>query len=168
MLRLTVCVTGASGFIGRRLVERLCGLGFSVRVITRRTDHPWPVGVEVLQGDLADPHCPVTRLVKDCNIVFHCAGEIRNVSTMRALHVEGTRRLLKIACNEAKRNGKPLHWVQLSSVGVYGPPLGAANAERVVTEDSPMNPVGEYELTKLLADEEAKLIHLAAQQNRNK
>ncbi|TAK90616.1 MAG: NAD-dependent epimerase/dehydratase family protein [Burkholderiaceae bacterium] len=152
MLRLKVCVTGASGFIGRRLVERLCVAGFSVRVISRRTDHSWPVGVEVLQGDLSDPHCPVTQLVKDCAVVFHCAGEIRNVSTMRGLHVEGTRRLLTAALNEARRNGKPLHWVQLSSVGVYGPPSGAANAERVVTEDSPLNPVGEYEITKLLSD----------------
>ena len=60
---------------------------------------------------------------------------------MRALHVDGTQRLLTAAA------GKVGHWVQLSSDGVYG-----LYREGGVTEDTPLNPQGEYEVTKSESD----------------
>jgi nucleoside-diphosphate-sugar epimerase len=56
---------------------------------------------------------------------------------MRALHVDATRKLAEAA------SGRIRHWVQLSSVGVYGS-LKAG----IVTEESALNPIGEYEVTK--------------------
>ncbi|MBF4622170.1 SDR family oxidoreductase [Clavibacter sp. VKM Ac-2542] len=51
-------VTGATGYIGGRLVPRLLDAGFRVRVLVRDprrlTDVPWRDDVEVVQGDLAD------------------------------------------------------------------------------------------------------------------
>jgi nucleoside-diphosphate-sugar epimerase len=61
---------------------------------------------------------------------------------MPAVHVEGTRRLIRAA------EGKLQRWVQLSSVGVYGPQRNG-----VVTEESPMRPCGVYEKTKTMSDE---------------
>ena len=60
---------------------------------------------------------------------------------MRALHVDATRRLTEAAARRIR------HWVQLSSVGVYGP---VASGE--IMEDSAFNPVGEYEITKAESD----------------
>jgi uncharacterized protein YbjT (DUF2867 family) len=52
-----VLVTGASGYIGGRLVPRLLEEGWSVRVLTRRprslAGRPWASSVEVAQGDVS-------------------------------------------------------------------------------------------------------------------
>ncbi len=55
---MRVLVTGATGYIGGRLVPRLMAKGHQVRCIARNParleGHPWP-GVEIVQGDLGDP-----------------------------------------------------------------------------------------------------------------
>lgn len=51
-----VLVTGATGFIGRRLVRALLGEGFSVRCMVRRPDADLPDGVELVTGDLLERH----------------------------------------------------------------------------------------------------------------
>ncbi len=52
---MTILVTGASGRVGRPLVEQLVKRGASVRVLTRDpAKTKFPAGVEVVQGDLLD------------------------------------------------------------------------------------------------------------------
>ncbi len=55
---MRVLVTGATGYIGGRLVPRLLAKGHSVRCLARNPHRlegrPWP-GVEVVAGDLGDP-----------------------------------------------------------------------------------------------------------------
>jgi uncharacterized protein YbjT (DUF2867 family) len=54
---MTILVTGATGSIGRHVVAGLLAAGASVRVLTRRPEAAgFPAEVEVLAGDLADPH----------------------------------------------------------------------------------------------------------------
>ncbi|MEV0606981.1 SDR family oxidoreductase [Polymorphospora rubra] len=52
-------VTGATGYIGGRLVPRLLARDHRVRCLTRRAtrlrDVPWAADVEIAEGDLADP-----------------------------------------------------------------------------------------------------------------
>jgi uncharacterized protein YbjT (DUF2867 family) len=54
-----VLVTGATGYIGGRLVPRMLAAGYQVRVLVRTPqrlqDVPWAGDVEVVQGDLTDP-----------------------------------------------------------------------------------------------------------------
>ncbi|MHB8185999.1 MAG: SDR family oxidoreductase [Dermatophilaceae bacterium] len=56
--RPLVLVTGATGYIGGRLVPELIATGFRVRVIARRprhlADREWHDRVEIVQGDAAD------------------------------------------------------------------------------------------------------------------
>ena len=51
-------VTGATGYIGGRLVPQLLAAGFHVRVVARRpqnlADREWYDQVDVVQGDAAD------------------------------------------------------------------------------------------------------------------
>ena len=53
-----VLVTGATGYIGGRLVPELLAAGFRVRVMTRQprhlADRQWHGQVEIVQGDAAD------------------------------------------------------------------------------------------------------------------
>jgi nucleoside-diphosphate-sugar epimerase len=150
---MKVAITGASGFVGRRLLGFLLRQGLEISVLSRSPRKPFPAQVRVVTGDLRSSDCPNEALLDGADVLVHCAGEIRDVAAMRSVHVGGTQRLIESALAHAARRGRPMHWVQLSSVGAYGPPRGAASEERIVTEESALSPVGEYEVTKTQADE---------------
>jgi nucleoside-diphosphate-sugar epimerase len=140
---MIVSVTGATGFIGTRLVKKLVAQGNTVRMLTRsrsRADH-LPGSVEVFVGELSSGAGDLSAFVENSDIVYHLAGEISRAEAMRSLHVDGTRALVKAA---ERRVG---HWVQLSSVGAYGPVH-----EGVVDESRPCAPRGDYETTKAESD----------------
>jgi nucleoside-diphosphate-sugar epimerase len=147
-------VTGASGFIGRRLVTKLLSAGATVTVLTRGESLAEFEGrVRFVRADLCHPEDDLRPLIEGCDTLFSCAGELYRPERMAALHVGGTRRLLAVAEADASNRATPLHWVNLSSVGAYGPPRGRPSDARVVTEEYPPAPVGEYEITKTRADE---------------
>src|ERR1035437_5797385 len=62
---MRVLVTGATGYIGGRLVPRLLARGHRLRCVARNPSrlegHPWP-GVEIVQGDLEDPEATAQAL----------------------------------------------------------------------------------------------------------
>lgn len=138
---MIVSITGARGFIGRRLAAAHAERGDEVRVLTRTVDCTLPNGYTAFVGDLAVPDTVPAAFLDGAEVFYHCAGELRNESAMAAVNVGGTRRLLGLAPGRIHR------WVQLSSVGVYGPRRAGA-----VYEDAPLNPANTYERTKAEAD----------------
>jgi nucleoside-diphosphate-sugar epimerase len=136
-----VSITGGSGFIGRALMKRHSALGDDVRVLSRNNSNEEMDGVEVVVGDLTQDGRYLDELVSSVDVLYHCAGEVSAEKEMHAVHVDGTRRLVEAASGNIGR------WVQLSSVGAYG-----YRRDGVVTERSPENPVGTYEITKTDAD----------------
>jgi nucleoside-diphosphate-sugar epimerase len=146
------CVTGASGFVGKRLVDQLMSEGFLVRVLTHNRKRTFPDGVEIFYADLASTSCNLKNFFSECDLFFHCAGDIKTTVNMHALHVDGVKRLLKAFCDEIDLTGHPIHWVQLSSVGVYGKSINKSSKVRKITESSKIDPYGEYEITKAKAD----------------
>jgi nucleoside-diphosphate-sugar epimerase len=137
---MIAAVTGGTGFIGRALVQRLLSSHrFSeVRVLTR--GRPVLAGVRVYCADLVRD--PLEGFVRGADVVFHCAGEVREKSVMRKLHVQGTERLVSAA------RGQIRLWVQLSSVGAYG----GALRKGIVDENCPVAPDSDYEVTKVESD----------------
>jgi nucleoside-diphosphate-sugar epimerase len=138
---MTVLVTGATGFIGRHLVEKLLGRGSSVRVMTRDPDRlpsRWRGRVDVVAGSLLDKGSQEAA-TKGVGLVYHLAGEIRDPSSMRAVNVEAVRGLLEAAVLAGVKRV-----VHVSSVGVIG-----AVEPGVVTEETPCRPRTLYERTKL-------------------
>jgi len=71
--RPRVLVTGATGYVGGRLVPRLLERGFSVRLLVRdpaRLDSSrWP-GVEVVRGDVLDP-ATLAPALAGCSVAFY-------------------------------------------------------------------------------------------------
>jgi len=149
---MRAAVTGASGFIGRVLVEQLLTRGWEVTVLSRRPpQETQAANLHYVQGDLCATGTHLTELLRSKDVLFHCAGELYRPDIMEAVHVGGTRNLLT-AMERLSPSPRP-HWIQLSSVGAYGPPQHGAAEARSITESDPPRPVGPYETTKTRADE---------------
>lgn len=141
---MIVGITGGIGFIGKVLVLRHLAIGDTVRLLTRRLSYDMasPNSVQVFHGDLTGPVEFLIPFVDGIDVLYHCAGEIKNQTKMYSVNVKGTENL----CLAANRRIE--HWVQLSSVGAYGPQYSG-----IVTEETPLNPVGIYEKTKTKSDQ---------------
>ncbi|MFN3228211.1 MAG: NAD-dependent epimerase/dehydratase family protein, partial [Hyphomicrobiales bacterium] len=113
---MRVAVTGGTGFIGRALVESLSRDGITVHILTRRAKDTFSVPIRAFHADLTDPHSCLGPFLNGVDTLYHCAGELRDPKAMRALHVDGTGRLIDAATSAGIKC-----WVQLSSVGAYGP-----------------------------------------------
>jgi nucleoside-diphosphate-sugar epimerase len=146
---MKVLVTGASGFVGQKLIIKLLSEGHDVRVLTRKNKNNFPSNIKVFIGDLINDDLNLKSILKDCDIVFNCIGEINNKEKMWSTHVDASHKLfLAFIKNNLVKNK---HWIQLSSVGAYGPPLFASQY-RIVKESTQCKPKGEYEYTKTEAD----------------
>lgn len=122
-------VTGASGFIGGRLAERLVSEGHQVRCLVRTgsdTAALEQLGVELAVGDLTSARS-LARAVGGCNYVFHCGALVSDWATTQEItqtNVHGTRSLL-----EACANASVQRFIHFSTTDVYGHPDGAAIEE---------------------------------------
>ena len=149
-MTIRIAMTGGRGFIGRRVVQRLIGAGYGVRLGTRRT-HAL-AGTEQTHIDLRQPSDEaLAELLDGCDLLIHLAGIIGDETDMRSVHVEGTEALARAAFDRG------IAMIHLSSCGVYGP-----RRDGLVTETSPFNPVGPYEATK--ADGECRVRKAAEEQ----
>ncbi|MFF1573066.1 SDR family oxidoreductase [Leifsonia sp. NPDC058292] len=76
----TALVTGATGYIGGRLVPRLLADGFAVRVLARSPqkliDVPWADDVGIVQGDLHDADS-VKAAMRDVDVVYYLVHSMR-------------------------------------------------------------------------------------------
>lgn len=113
-----VLVTGGTGFIGGRLVERLMlEHDVDVRVLVRNPATAVRVArfpVEIVVGDLTDGGS-VRDAVRGCDTVLHCAHDSSTARGHWASGYEGTH-LLARACLDAGVS----RMVHLSSFVVYG------------------------------------------------
>lgn len=130
-----VLVTGASGFLGGRLVERMLkDPRWSVRAMAHRPGKAVRLArheVEIVWADLLKPE-ELRRAVEGMDAVVHCAYGT-DATAARAATVDGSRLLLQAAQEAGVKR-----FVHVSTIGVhsYSPPPA-------VTEDSPCVPSGD-------------------------
>lgn len=150
---MKVAITGGTGFIGRKLIEVLKKQNYEINVITRTNNFNDP-NINYYICDLTSNTTNYDEFLDGVSVIYHCAGEINDKKLMHYVHVDGTSRLLHAVSKQIKLTNRQIHWVQLSSVGAYGPPTnGQANQQRIVDEQTLCAPLGEYEVTKTIADE---------------
>lgn len=157
-----ILVTGAAGFIGSHLCERLLGQGERVLGVDCLTDFYDPAlkrrnlarldaqhGFRFLEADLRT--ADIGSILEDVDAVFHLAAQAGVRSSWGSQfhgyashNVEATQRLLE-ACVERERSLR--RFVYASSSSVYG------DAPRFPTsEDDPKLPISPYGVTKLAGE----------------
>ena len=160
-----VLVTGAGGFIGSHLTERLVQLGAQTRAFVRYSStgswgwldqSPHKNDIEVVLGDIRDADT-VAHALGDVEIVFHLAALIAIPYSYHAplsyvrTNVEGTLNILQ----GAQRAGSEVV-VHTSTSEVYG------TARTVpIDENHPLQGQSPYSASKIGADKIAESFHLS-------
>jgi len=154
----TAVVTGAGGFIGSHLVERLLADGWQVRALVRYHSSPswgWleglrargAGGLEVVRGDITDP-AQMRELLAGQEVVFHLAALISVAYSFQAprtffeANAMGTVNLAEAAREEGVRR-----FVLMSSSEVYGSAL-----EVPIAESHPFQAQSPYAASKIAAE----------------
>lgn len=144
----TVCVTGATGFLGGHLVRRLLALGACVTVLARSPEKLPPDCASkliVVPGDLSSV-AALEQAVRDCDFIFHCAANVATWdqrANYDAANVEGVCNLISaINCAPHDRLRRLVH---VSTLDVYGLPVESADE----TMPLPTNPFGYGESKRL-------------------
>ena len=97
-----VLITGATGFIGRRLAHQLLDEGYEVTVLARESAHAADLahrGARVIEGDLSQSLL-IENAMDDVDGVFHLAAACDlggELGPMRRINVEGTRNIINAA-----------------------------------------------------------------------
>jgi UDP-glucose 4-epimerase len=163
----TVMVTGADGFIGSHLVERLVAEGANVRAFclyNSRGTAGWldeiptatRAGLDIRFGDIRDARF-VETATQGNEIVFHLAALIAIPYSYVAAesfidtNVRGTLNVL-----EAARSVGVGRVIQVSTSEVYGTP-----AELPIRETHPLQAQSPYAASKVAADQLALSFHLS-------
>jgi len=125
-----VAVTGATGFIGGALAQRLATAGWRIRVLVRPTSSRRRlagVAADLVVGDLGDLDS-LRRFVYQAEAVVHCAGAVRGASQAHfdRVNVEGVARLVHAAAGE---HPAP-RFLLISSLAAREPRLSAYAASK--------------------------------------
>lgn len=98
---MKVLVTGATGYVGGRLVPKLLEQGYSVRVLAREPHRldgvPWHDDVEIIQGDL-QVRADVARAVSAVDVVYYLVHSMSSAGDFEVIE----RRVATLVAEEAK------------------------------------------------------------------
>lgn len=159
-----VLITGGLGFVGSSLAIKLVELGAQVTIIDNML--PGLGGnlfnvneildkIKINFSDIRDENS-MRYLVKDQEIIFHLAGQVNHVDSIRNplndldINCRGTLILLE-ACRTYNKNTKI---VFTGTRGQYGP-----SVKLPVSEEHPMQPKGIYAITNMAAERMILVYH---------
>lgn len=115
---MRVYVTGATGFVGRGVVDALVGAGHRVVGLVRGTPPAAPEGVTYVKGSVTDAPETLAAGMTGCDALVHLVGIIAEErgkgQTFERIHVEGTRNIIK-AAKQANAGGT--RFVYVSAIG---------------------------------------------------
>ena len=142
-------VTGANGFVGSHLVEKLIREGVEVHCLVRHSSNlQWIDTSKVIciYGDIAD-YSSLIPAVQDVDVVYHLAGKTTalNESEYERINVQGTKNLVGAVKQHHPRIKRFLF---VSSQAAGGP----SRKDEPIDENSFSNPVTPYGKSKLSAE----------------
>lgn len=146
-------ITGASGFVGSTLAERLLGEGHTVRLLMRKSSSQAHLGedagrYEIVFGDLREADS-LAEAVRDVDCIYHVAGVVaapRREDYFSA-NTQGTANLAEAAKKFAASSVK--RFVYVSSLAAAGPAVAGVPRE----ESQANTPISIYGESKLGGEE---------------
>jgi nucleoside-diphosphate-sugar epimerase len=146
---MNILITGATGFIGSHLVERLIKKN-KITVLVRKTSKPIKLRslsklkVNIIYGDLTNQES-LTNATKNIDVIYHCAAMLGSPEiTYKQIYeanVTGTKNLVKAAeQNKVKR------FIHISTVAVFG------TLKHKADESTICKPASDYDKTKYLSE----------------
>ena len=113
-----VAVTGASGLLGRHIIDKLLGDRIPVAAVVRNFNTKFPAGVNVRQADMTDP-ISIYAVMDDVTSVIHAAGFVsfnpRRRKELMDVNVLGTQHVVNVCLQRGIQN-----LVHISSVSALG------------------------------------------------
>jgi len=126
---MSLAVTGATGFVGGRLLDAARDAGHGVRALTRRPMPP-RAGVDWVEGSLED-HAALDRLCADADAVIHVAGVVNapDHAGFESGNVAGTAAILAAA-----KSAGVARFIHVSSLAAREPELSKYGASKARSE----------------------------------
>ena len=128
---MTILVTGSSGFVAQSLIPKLEKLGFDV------------IGLDWKNGEHTKIIHDISKSLEiedDIDVVIHLAARLEHERCSKEeffeTNVDGTEQVLNLA------HSKNAYFIYVSTTAIYGSP------ECPITENTPIDPNGDYALTK--------------------
>lgn len=145
-----ILVTGASGFIGGRLLEHLVHSGYPVVAALRSSKRCSESVQTVVVGDLL-PCTGWAEALCDVNVVIHCAARVHVMNEhaadpldeFRRVNVQGTLQLARQAAKAGVRRFIFISSIKVNGEGTEGTPYVA---------DEPPAPLDPYGISKMEAE----------------
>ena len=157
MNKIKIAITGASGFIGKHLIEDLDANFSDVILITRNKEKITQnsKNFKIIEADLLNVDS-LKLAFKNVDLVINLAAEVRDYHKIKQTNIQGTKNLIEAIefCHVKKI-------IHLSSVGVLG--QSYSNRKLILNEDEVCDPKNEYEKTKRISEN----IILEASKNEN-
>ncbi len=129
---LTIALTGATGFVGRKVVAELLAGNHAVKALVRDVSKAdLPSDVQLVKGDLHSD-ASLDALAKNSDVVIHVAGLISALNSQDyfVVNEQGTRAIAQAAIrNNVKR------FVQVSSLSAREPQLSSYGKSKRAAED---------------------------------
>ncbi len=128
-----ILITGATGFLGRHIVDELLSQGYDLRLLVREAVHrtlPWEAIVDIVDGDILDTES-LYHAMDGVEYVVHAAAHVsfwkKQHPQMMQANVSGTANVVN-ACLEVGIK-KLIHMSSTSA-------LGKKSEKDVITEDT--------------------------------
>jgi nucleoside-diphosphate-sugar epimerase len=134
-----ILVTGATGFVGKRLIASLLEDGFPILALLRDDTFDFDGKVEIVKGDIAEEF----EIPPQVETVFHCAGYWSDKESpeekerLERINIRGTEQVVRAA---QTRGCRLIHLATATYAGEAG--------NGSVDEDAPCRPRTFYEQTK--------------------
>lgn len=147
---MKIVITGATGFIGSHIKDKLLQEGHSVSVLVRKNSKTKDLDSEklnVFEVDYSDKNT-LTKALENCEIIIHCAGALfgKNYDALRKANVESTINLV----DSVKNNSNFKQFIFISSLTAAGP---STSIDMPKSESDFNSPITNYGKSKAEAED---------------
>ena len=136
-------ITGATGLVGKKLLNHYLQGNYKVKVITRDLNKINPnENLEIFEINLEQiDQKKLSLFLKDLDVLFHLAAEIKDEYRIFKINVSAVHEIIN------QIDIKKTYFIYLSSIGIFD-----FKKNKVITNKSSLNPLNSYESSKLEAE----------------